>query len=66
MHDLDDLLMISDNQMNLFKLRFGFTFRHPLQDVIKHFRAEVEAHIKLQVCPNGICSMSRVLRTVHA
>jgi NADP-reducing hydrogenase subunit HndC len=30
----------------------------PIRDVLKHYRAEVEAHIKLKVCPAGVCSMS--------
>jgi NADP-reducing hydrogenase subunit HndC len=30
----------------------------PIRDILSHFRAEVEAHIKLKVCPTGVCAMS--------
>jgi len=26
--------------------------------VLKYFRAEVEAHIRLGVCPTGVCQMA--------
>jgi NADP-reducing hydrogenase subunit HndC len=36
----------------------GQTAAAPLRDILKYFRAEVEAHIRLKVCPAGACAMS--------
>lgn len=64
--DLDDLMTISSNLINLSNCGLGQTSGTPLLDVMRHFRAEVDAHVKLQVCPTGVCSMSKVHRAVHA
>jgi len=56
--DLDSLLLISDNLTNLSNCGLGQTAGTPLKDILTHFRAEVEAHIRLKVCPCGVCSMS--------
>ena len=64
--DMEDLMTISSNLINLSNCGLGQTSGTPLQDVMKHFRAELEAHVKLQVCPTGVCSMSKVHRAVHA
>lgn len=64
--DLEDLMTISSNLINLSNCGLGQTSGTPLQDVMKHFRAELEAHVKLQVCPAGVCPMSKVHRAVHA
>lgn len=58
MKDLTDLQLISDNMTNLSNCGLGQTAGTPLHDVLQHFRAEVEAHIKLKVCPTGVCPMS--------
>ena len=29
-----------------------------IRDTLKNFRAEVEAHIRLGVCPAGVCAMA--------
>jgi len=58
MQDLDDLMMISKNLNELSNCGLGQTAGTPIKDVLNHFRAEVEAHIKLKVCPTGICPMS--------
>jgi NADP-reducing hydrogenase subunit HndC len=55
--DLDDLLYMSDNLANLSNCGLGQTAGVPIRDVLKYFRAEVEAHIRLKVCPTGICPM---------
>ena len=36
----------------------GQTAGVPIRDILKYFRAEVEAHIRLKVCPTGVCPMS--------
>ena len=58
MKDLDDLLMISDNLTNLSNCGLGQTAGTPLKDILNHFRAEVEAHVRLKVCTTGVCPMS--------
>ena len=40
-----------------FQLRSWTNCRNPIRDILNHFRAEVEAHIRLKVCPTGICPM---------
>ena len=56
--DLDDLLMLSHQLYELSNCGLGQTAGSPLYDILAHFRAEVEAHVKLKVCPTGVCSMS--------
>ena len=56
--DLDDLKLLSDNMTNLSNCGLGQTAGTPLKDVLNYFRAEVEAHIRLKVCPAGVCTMS--------
>ncbi len=58
MNDLEDLAMISTNLAELSNCGLGQTAGTPIRDVLDHFRAEVEAHIKLKVCPTGVCPMS--------
>jgi hypothetical protein len=36
----------------------GQTAGVPIRDMLKHFRTEVEAHIRLGTCPAGICTMT--------
>ncbi len=56
--DIDTLLMISKNLYEMSNCGLGQTAGAPLKDIINHFRAEVDAHIKLKVCPAGVCAMS--------
>ena len=60
MSDLEDLKNISDNMFQLSNCGLGQTAGSPIRDILKDFRAEVEAHIRLKVCPSGICPMSGV------
>lgn len=55
--DLEELLELSDNLYQLSNCGLGQTAGTPIRDVLKHFRAEVEAHIRLGVCPAGVCPM---------
>jgi NADP-reducing hydrogenase subunit HndC len=55
--DLDDLLYLSENLTNLSNCGLGQTAGTPIRDILKYFRAEVEAHIRLKVCPAGVCPM---------
>jgi NADP-reducing hydrogenase subunit HndC len=56
--DLDELLYLGDNMEALSNCGLGQTASGPVRDILKHFRAEVEAHIRLGVCPVGICPMT--------
>lgn len=55
--DIDELMTLSDNLAVLSNCGLGQTAGTPLKDIITHFRAEVEAHIRLNVCPTGVCPM---------
>jgi NADP-reducing hydrogenase subunit HndC len=56
--DLEDLQMLSYNLNEVSHCGLGQTAAVPIRDIFKHFRAEVDAHIQLKVCPAGVCSMS--------
>jgi NADH:ubiquinone oxidoreductase subunit F (NADH-binding) len=56
--DLDALQLLSDNLTEFSHCGLGQTAAVPIQDILKHFGAEVNAHIQLKVCPAGACSMS--------
>ena len=58
MSDLDQLLSLAQGLEQISNCGLGQTVATPVRDVLKHFRAEVEAHIKLKVCPAGVCAMS--------
>lgn len=58
MGDLDALREISVQLNELSNCGLGQTAAVPLRDTLTHFRDEVEAHIRLKVCPAGVCSMS--------
>jgi NADP-reducing hydrogenase subunit HndC len=58
MSNLDQLQVLSERLSLLSHCGLGQTAAVPIRDILKHFRAEVEAHIKLKVCPTGVCSMS--------
>lgn len=56
--DLDTLLQMSDYLVDMSNCGLGQTAGTPIRDILKYFRAEVEAHIRLKVCPSGVCEMS--------
>lgn len=56
--DLIDLQMLSDQLYELSNCGLGQTAGSPLRDILANFRAEVDAHVKLKVCPAGVCPMS--------
>ncbi len=57
-NDIDALQKLSDNLIQLSNCGLGQTAAVPLRDMLNHFRAEVDAHVKLKVCPTGVCQMS--------
>ncbi|MEN6435850.1 MAG: NADH-quinone oxidoreductase subunit NuoF [Anaerolineaceae bacterium] len=58
LNDLEDLKLLSDKMTTLSNCGLGQTAGTPLRDILNYFRAEVEAHIRLKVCPSGVCPMS--------
>jgi NADP-reducing hydrogenase subunit HndC len=56
--DVHDLEEISKWLYEMSNCGLGQTAGSPLKDIMKHFRAEVEAHITNKVCPAGVCPMS--------
>lgn len=56
--DILDLMKLSDNLYQLSNCGLGQTAGAPIRDILNYFRAEVEAHIRLKVCPSGVCPMS--------
>jgi NADH:ubiquinone oxidoreductase subunit F (NADH-binding) len=60
--DLDDLQMLSNNLTEFSHCGLGQTAAVPIRDIFRHFRAEVDAHVRLGVCPAGACPMHEQLR----
>ena len=58
LQNLEELSSLNDSLVQLSNCGLGQTAGAPLRDVLNHFRAEVEAHIRLKVCPSGVCPMS--------
>jgi NADP-reducing hydrogenase subunit HndC len=58
LQDLTDLMNLSDNLYQLSNCGLGQTAGAPIRDIMNYFRAEVEAHIRLKICPTGVCPMS--------
>ena len=57
LHDIDEIAALADQMEQTSNCGLGQTAAVPLRDVFRHFRAEVEAHIRLGVCPTGVCPM---------
>ena len=57
LEDLDELLSLNKEMLELSNCGLGQTAGTPLRDMLNYFRAEVEAHIRLGVCPTGVCPM---------
>jgi NADP-reducing hydrogenase subunit HndC len=56
--DLKDLETLADGLYVLSNCGLGQTAATPIRDILRHFRAEVEAHVRLKICPTGVCPMS--------
>jgi NADP-reducing hydrogenase subunit HndC len=55
--ELDKLLELANEMERASNCGLGQTAGVPVRDILRHFRAEVEAHIRLGVCPTGVCPM---------
>jgi NADH:ubiquinone oxidoreductase subunit F (NADH-binding)/(2Fe-2S) ferredoxin len=60
LEDLDQLQHLGELMEQLSNCGLGQTASTALRDILRHYRAEVEAHVRLRVCPTGVCSMSQV------
>jgi NADH:ubiquinone oxidoreductase subunit F (NADH-binding) len=58
MKDLDDLHTLYAGMSQLSNCGLGMTACAPVQGILEHYRAEIEAHIRNKVCPSGVCAMS--------
>lgn len=58
--DLEELLRLGEFMEQISNCGLGQTASVAIRDILKHFRAEVEAHVRLGVCPTGVCPMSKV------
>jgi NADP-reducing hydrogenase subunit HndC len=61
LEDLDTLMGIAKEMELASNCGLGQTASVPIYDTLKYFRAEIEAHIRLGVCPTGICEMAAEL-----
>jgi NADP-reducing hydrogenase subunit HndC len=59
---LDQLMDLSTTLVNLSNCGLGQTAGTPLKDILTYFRAEVEAHIRLGVCPAGVCNTTEAVQ----
>ncbi len=55
--DLQALSRLVQTLEQLSNCGLGQTAATPIRDMLRHFRAEVEAHVALKVCPAGVCAM---------
>ena len=58
MEDLAQLEWLCKGMEDFSNCGLGQTAGTPIKNMLDHFRAELEAHIKLGVCPTGVCPMS--------
>jgi NADH:ubiquinone oxidoreductase subunit F (NADH-binding) len=58
--ELDELQRLGGFMEQISNCGLGQTASVAIRDILKHFRAEVEAHIRLGVCPTGVCVMDKV------
>lgn len=58
LEDLDTLVFLMYEMERASNCGLGQTAIVPIRDMLKYFRAEVEAHIRLGSCPTGVCEFS--------
>ena len=57
LEDPEILIDLAQEMERAANCGLGQTAAVPIRDMLKHFRTEVEAHIRLGSCPAGICEM---------
>ena len=63
LEELDKLLELASEMERASNCGLGQTAAVPIRDMLKHFRTEVEAHIRLGVCPTGVCELTEEIET---
>lgn len=58
LEDLKALIDLADSMYEISNCGLGQTAGTPVRDILKYFRAEVEAHFRLGVCPSGVCEIN--------
>jgi len=56
---LDTLLELASEMERASNCGLGQTATVAIRDMLKHFRTEVEAHIRSGNCPTGVCEMTK-------
>jgi NADP-reducing hydrogenase subunit HndC len=64
LEELDTLLELTHEMERASNCGLGQTATVPIRDMLKYFRTEVEAHIRLGVCPTGVCEFVEELEKV--
>ncbi|MBE0672408.1 MAG: NADH-quinone oxidoreductase subunit NuoF [Anaerolineales bacterium] len=64
LEELDTLLELAAEMERASNCGLGQTATVPIRDMLKHFRTEVEAHIRSGSCPTGICEMAQEVEKV--
>lgn len=59
LEELDTLLELTREMERASNCGLGQTATVPIRDMLKHFRTEVEAHIRSGSCPTGVCEMAQ-------
>ncbi len=64
LEELDQLLDVAGEMERASNCGLGQTAATPIRDMLKYFRTEVEAHIRLRVCPTGVCELTEEIEKV--
>ena len=64
LEELDTLLDLANEMERASNCGLGQTATVPIRDMLKHFRTEVEAHIRSGSCPTGVCEMAQEVEKV--
>jgi NADP-reducing hydrogenase subunit HndC len=64
LEELDTLLVLASEMERASNCGLGQTATVPIRDMLKHFRTEVEAHIRSGSCPTGVCEMAQEIEKI--
>ncbi len=65
LEELDTLLELAAEMERASNCGLGQTATVPIRDMLKHFRTEVEAHIRSGSCPTGVCEMAQEVEKIQ-
>ena len=58
-NDLNEIERLSETMMMTSICGLGQVVHRPIESVLRHFREEVEAHLRDRKCPSGVCFNDR-------